>query len=68
MYRYTINFYEPHDDEDIIESGMVGAASYGEAVTKLEHYYGGGIEGYVIYDITIYRTEDILTDDELQDL
>ncbi len=52
IMKYIIDFYdddEPHERH--IRSGLLIADSYGEAMDKLEGYYGKDIESVSMYDL-----------------
>lgn len=63
MFRYHVKYWDEDIKEPQEEKGLCGAEDYGHAAQRIADFYGKDN----IVEMTLYETEDILTDSELSD-
>ena len=64
MYYYVINYWDEIDCEPRTDSGIVAAASYGEAAQRATEYYGT----QNVVDIQLSELEQVLSEEELLEM
>ena len=62
MFRYKVRYYDEVEKTTLTESGILAAASYGEAADKIVQIYGKEVA-----TIGLYELEDWLSEDSLRE-
>lgn len=63
MFSYTVTFFDSIERKTMTEKGLLAAADYSTAATKLVSYYG---KDYLI-TMTLTEVEDILSKDAIME-
>lgn len=63
MFRYKIRYYDKVEKANLTESGIIAAATYGEAADKIVVIYGKENVG----TIGLYELEDWLSEENLRE-
>ena len=63
MYHYIVEFWDNEEQRVVHESGLIGAASYGEAAERLTKYYGS----IRLTSMELVEWENILSEEEILD-
>ena len=60
MYHFVVEYYDELDKCQKIDSGLTGAATYGEAADKVAKYFGDGL-----ITMSLTEWEDVLSEEEV---